>query len=68
MTKRQRQWTVQRQFLPTPTGWHRWDRAYQLLMHWANEQQREHSPPEEADASSNVCSSLDHAASADADD
>ncbi len=38
MTKRQRQWTVQRHLRPTPDGWHRWDRAYQLLMHWATEQ------------------------------
>ena len=67
MTKRQRQWTVQRQFLPTPAGWHRWDRAYQLLMQWANEQQ-EHHPQEEMYASSNVCPGLDHPAGADADD
>ena len=67
MTKRQQQWTVQRQLLPTSDGWHRWDRAYQLLMHWANEQ-RDQLPQEEAHASSNVCSCLDYAASADADD
>jgi hypothetical protein len=67
MAKQQRQWTVQRHLLPTPDGWHRWDRAYQLLMQWANEQQRDHSPQEEQHASSDVCSSLDHAASPDAD-
>jgi hypothetical protein len=66
MAKRQRQWTVQRQFLPTPAGWHRWDQAYQLLMQWANEQQ-DHHPQEETDATSDVCASLDHAAGADAD-
>ena len=66
MAKQQRQWIVQRHFRPTPDGWHRWDRAYQLLMQWANEQQ-DHHPQEETDATSDVCASLDHAAGADAD-
>jgi hypothetical protein len=67
MTKWQRQWTVQRHLRPTPDGWHRWDRAYQLLMQWATEQ-REQPPQEDADARSDVCPSVDHAASADTND
>jgi hypothetical protein len=67
MAKRQRQWTVQRQLVPTSGSWHRWDRAYQLLVHWTTEQQEYH-PQEEPDANSNVCPSLDHPASPDAND
>ena len=34
MTKRCRQWTVRRQFVPVLNGWSRWDRAYQQMLQW----------------------------------
>ncbi len=68
MTKRQRQWTVQRQLVPTPAAWHRWDRAYQLLAEWANAPQEDQHPQEETYARSNVCPGLDVSASSNADD
>ena len=38
---RQRKWQVRRTDVPTTDGQQRWDRAYQLLLHWAVT----HSPP-----------------------
>jgi Domain of unknown function (DUF1990) len=69
-----RQWRVRRTAVAMTTGQQRWDRAYQLLLQWATTQAGAATiaaPPiraEEADARSDLCPGLDHAASAAADD
>ena len=30
-----RQWQLRRELVATPAGQQRWDRAYQVLLHWA---------------------------------
>jgi hypothetical protein len=53
-----RQWQVQRQLHPCPEGHQRWDRAYQLLLFWTNQNHPPRSPQEVTHANSSVCSRL----------
>lgn len=51
-----RHWKVARQLLEDPKGEQRWDQAYQLLLHWAGEQEVVNSPKEEVET--HACSAL----------
>jgi hypothetical protein len=72
-----RHWLVRRQFKPYLDGTQRWDRAYQLLLQWANTTQPVillPPPPNsqttrEVDyASSGLCPGLDPTSSREPDD
>jgi hypothetical protein len=54
-------WQIHRETVTHPDGQRRWDRAYQLLLHWAADTaaQMPSSAQEETDAHCPVCPCLD---------
>ena len=72
-----RQWSICRQVKEEPDGQRRWDRAYQLLLQWAESLKLEQAPmalpafylmQEVYDESRCVCARLDPTPSPSADD
>jgi len=64
-----RTWHVQRETVAVPDGQRRWDRAYQLVLRWAEEglpPQLPHPEQENNDADCPLCPGFDHPATADA--
>ena len=57
-----RTWQVHHDTVSHPDGQRRWDRAYQLLLRWADDAQTAPPPPitqEDEDAGCRVCPGLD---------
>jgi hypothetical protein len=66
-----RTWQVHRDTVARPDGQRRWDRAYQLLLRWADEGRVTHAPTvtqEDDDARCLVCTGLDQSPTADPHD
>ena len=65
-----RTWHVHRDVAPHPDGQRRWDRAYQLLLQWAEQvsAQVSNTPQEDHHANRPVCPGFDSAATPDAHD
>ncbi len=63
-----RSWQVHRDTVARPDGQQRWDRAYQLLLQWADAATMAQPPAtnqEEDDAHCTVCAGLDQSSAAD---
>jgi hypothetical protein len=63
-----RSWQVHRETVIHPDGQRRWDRAYQLLLRWADDVRTAQLPPiseEDDDAHCPVCPGLDQSSTAD---
>ena len=63
-----RTWQVHRETVAHPDGQRRWDRAYQLLLRWADEELAAQPPAvtqEDDDAHCPVCPGLDQSSTAD---
>ena len=66
-----RTWQVHREIVVHPDGQRRWDRAYQLLLRWADDVLTAQPPPipqEDDDACCRVCPGLDQSPTADPHD
>jgi hypothetical protein len=66
-----RMWQVHRELVAHPDGQRRWDRAYQLLLRWADDvpvAQASTVTQEDDDACCLVCASLDQSPTADPHD
>ncbi len=66
-----RTWQIQRTTVVHPDGQRRWDRAYQLLLRWADEVLTAQPPAvtqEDDDAHCRVCPGLDQSSTADPHD
>ncbi len=66
-----RTWQVHREIVAHPDGQRRWDRAYQLLLRWADDVLTAQPPPitqEDDDACCLVCPGLDQSPTADPHD
>ncbi len=66
-----RTWQVHRDIVAHPDGQRRWDRAYQLLLGWADEVVAPQPPfvtQEDDDAHCRVCPGLDQPSTADPHD
>ncbi len=69
-----RQWKTKRQFLERPDAQHRWDQAYQSLLHWTQVPTTvsvikfAQTQQEESDENSRICPSLHSATDTNADD
>jgi hypothetical protein len=72
--RRQSNWQVRRMMMARDDGQRRWDTAYQLLLHWARDQDTARQTPSAAQQQENhhgagrsVCAGIDHPPAADAD-
>jgi hypothetical protein len=64
MPQKKRCWTIKRHYLAKPEGWSRWDQAYQALLTWTDQTNKE----ENHDENRILRTSFEHAASARSND